>query len=154
VAFANIEQAEFWSQLAPTWLELEDQVEKVGGLPGQLAMDRLNLLPGQRVVDLGCGAGRTTLELASRVGRDGEVVGIDIAAEMLARGGERAARLGTGNIEFLHADVQAHDLGEGRFDAALKNPARCLSPTPTGSAPCLTRPDSIPSRSHPTPIRS
>jgi SAM-dependent methyltransferase len=118
VAFANIEQAEFWSQLAPTWLELEDQLEKVGGLPGQLAMDRLNLLPGQRVVDLGCGAGRTTLELASRVGRDGEVVGVDIAAEMLARGRERAARLGTGNIEFLHADVQVHDLGEGRFDAA------------------------------------
>jgi SAM-dependent methyltransferase len=118
VAFANIEQAEFWSQLAPTWLELEDQVEKVGGLPGQLAMDRLNLLPGQRVIDLGCGAGRTTLELASRVSRDGQVVGVDIAAEMLARGRERAARLGTGNIEFLHADVQAHDLGEGRFDAA------------------------------------
>jgi len=118
VAFANIEQAEFWSQLAPTWLELEDELEKVGGLPGQLAMDRLNLLAGQRVVDLGCGAGRTTLELASRVGRDGEVVGVDIAAEMLARGRERTARLGIGNIEFLHADVQTHDLGEGRFDAA------------------------------------
>ena len=118
MSFANIEQAEFWSQLAPTWLELEDQIEEVGGLPGQLAMDRLKLLPGQRVVDLGCGSGRTTLELASRVGPGGEVVGVDIAAEMLARGRERAARLGAGNIEFLHADVQAHDLGETRFDAA------------------------------------
>ena len=118
MAFANTEQAEFWSQLAPTWLELEDKLEEVGRLPGQLAMDRLELLPGQRVVDLGCGSGRTTLELASRVGPDGEVVGIDIAAEMLARGRERAAQLGTGNIQFLHADVQAHDLGEARFDAA------------------------------------
>jgi SAM-dependent methyltransferase len=118
VAFANIEQAEFWSQLAPTWLELEDQLEEVGRLPGQLAMDRLELRPGQRVVDLGCGSGRTTLELASRVGPDGEVVGVDIAAEMLARGRDRAARLGTANIEFLHGDVQAHDLGEARFDAA------------------------------------
>jgi SAM-dependent methyltransferase len=118
VAFVNIEQAEFWSQLAPTWLELEDQLEEVGGLPGELAMDRLNLLPGQRVVDLGCGSGRTTLELASRVGPGGEVVGVDISAEMLARGRERAARPGIGNIEFLHADVQVHDLGEARFDAA------------------------------------
>jgi SAM-dependent methyltransferase len=118
VAFVNTEQAEFWSQLAPTWLELEDKLEEVGRLPGQLAMDRLELLPGQRVVDLGCGSGRTTLELASRVGPDGEVVGIDIAAEMLARGRERAAQLRTGNIQFLHADVQAHDLGEARFDAA------------------------------------
>src|SRR5580704_17677133 len=45
VAFVNIEQAEFWSQLAPTWLELEDQLEAVGRLPGELAMDRLDLLP-------------------------------------------------------------------------------------------------------------
>jgi hypothetical protein len=43
VAFANIEQAEFWSQLAPTWLELEDQLEAVGGPSGELAMDRLEL---------------------------------------------------------------------------------------------------------------
>jgi SAM-dependent methyltransferase len=116
--FANIEQAEFWSELAPTWLELEDQLEEVGGPPGELAMDRLELLPGQRVVDLGCGSGRTTLELAARVGPGGEVAGVDIAAEMLARGRERAARLGVGNVEFLHADAQVHDFGEARFDAA------------------------------------
>ena len=118
MAFVNIEQAEFWSQLAPAWLELEDQLEEVGRLPGELAMDRLDLLPGQKVVDLGCGSGTTTLELAARVGPGGEVAGVDISAEMLARGRERAARAGTGNIEFVHADVQVHDLGEARFDAA------------------------------------
>jgi SAM-dependent methyltransferase len=82
-------------------------------------MDRLELRPGQRVVDLGCGTGPTTLEMAARVGPDGEVVGVDIAAEMLARGRERAAQLGAGNVAFLHADVQVHDLGEARFDAAF-----------------------------------
>ena len=81
-------------------------------------MDRLELRPGQRVVDLGCGSGRTTLELAARVGPGGEVAGVDISAEMLARGRERAARLGAGNVEFLHADAQVHDFGEARFDAA------------------------------------
>ena len=118
MAFVNIEQAEFWSQLAPTWLELEDQLEEVARLPGELAMDRLGLRPGQRVADLGCGSGRTTLELASRVGPAGGAVGVDISAEMLARGRERAARAGARNIEFAHADVQVHDLGEARFDAA------------------------------------
>src|SRR5260370_8325696 len=73
-AFANVEQAEFWSQLAPTWLEFEDQLEQVGGPPGELAMARLVLLPGQRVVDLGCGSGRTTLELAARAGPGGRAL--------------------------------------------------------------------------------
>jgi SAM-dependent methyltransferase len=117
-AFANTEQAEFWAQMAPTWIALEDQLQQVGGPPGELAMDRLGLRPGQRVVDLGCGSGRTTLELAARVGPGGEVVGADISAEMLARGRERAAQLGARNVEFVHADVQVHDFGEARFDAA------------------------------------
>jgi SAM-dependent methyltransferase len=118
VDFANTEQAKFWSELAPTWLELEDQLEEVGGQPGELAMDRLGLLPGQKVADLGCGAGRTTLELAARVGSRGEATGFDISAEMLARARDRAARLGLPNVEFVYADVQVHDLGEARFDAA------------------------------------
>ena len=118
MGFANIEQAEFWSRQAPAWLELEDRLEEVSSLPGQLAMDRLDLLPGQRVVDLGCGSGRTTLELAARVGPGGEAVGVDISAEMLAAGRERAARLGVSNVEFLHADVQVQDLGQARFDGA------------------------------------
>ena len=101
MAFANTEQAEFWSQIAPTWIELEGRMEEAGGLPGELAMDRLDLRPGQRVVDLGCGAGRTTVELASRVGPGGSVVGVDISAGMLAaaarasgaaRRGERRVR--------------------------------------------------------------
>jgi SAM-dependent methyltransferase len=117
-AVTNIQQAEFWSQLAPTWLEFEDQMEEVSGPPGQLAMERLGLLPGQQVIDLGCGSGRTTLELAARVSPGGHVTGVDISAEMLAGARERAARLHVGNVEFVHADVQVHDLGEARFDAA------------------------------------
>lgn len=114
----NNEQAEFWAQLAPTWIELEDRLELVGGPPGRAAMDRLNLAAGQRVVDLGCGTGQTTLELASRVAPDGEVLGVDIADEMLAHARARAAGLGITNVDFIHADVQVHNLGQGRFDAA------------------------------------
>jgi SAM-dependent methyltransferase len=116
--FANTEQAEFWSNLAPTWIELEDQLEEVSGLPGELAMDRLELRPGQQVIDLGCGSGGTTLELAARVSPGGEVTGVDISAAMLARARDRAARQHVGNVEFVHADVQVQDLGEARFDGA------------------------------------
>jgi SAM-dependent methyltransferase len=117
--FANEEQAKFWSELAPTWLELQDDLEEVSELPGLMAMDRLQLGPGQRVVDLGCGGGRTTLELASRVRPGGTAVGVDITPELIADGRERAARLGVDNVDFVHADVQADDLGEAVFDAAF-----------------------------------
>jgi SAM-dependent methyltransferase len=118
VTFANKEQAEFWAGISPTWVEIEDQLEEVSGVPGQMAMDRLRLQPGQQVLDLGCGTGRTTLELASRVVPGGRALGADIAAEMLVRAREHAAEAGTKNVDFLQADVQAHDLGEGQFDAA------------------------------------
>jgi len=118
VTFVNDDQAEFWSQLAPTWVELEDRLESVSGPPGLMAIDRLNLTGGQRVIDLGCGTGQTTVELATRVAPDGEVLGVDLADEMLARGRERASRLGVRNVDFLRADVQVHDFGHSRFDAA------------------------------------
>jgi SAM-dependent methyltransferase len=118
MTFANTDQAEYWSRAAPDWIQLEDRLEEVGGPPGRLAMDRLGLAAGQRVVDLGCGSGRTTVELASRVAPDGEALGVDISAEMLERGRDRAASVGVHNVEFLHADAQVHDLGRARFDAA------------------------------------
>jgi SAM-dependent methyltransferase len=118
MTFANTEQAEFWAELAPTWIGIEDQLEQFSAEPGRLAMDRLGLQPGQAVVDLGCGTGRTTLELASRVAPGGRAVGVDIAAEMLDRARQHAAEAKVDNVEFRQADVQAEDLGDGQFDAA------------------------------------
>jgi SAM-dependent methyltransferase len=118
MTFANSEQAEFWAGVAASWIEIEDQLEDIVGLPGRLAMDRLDVQPGQVVVDLGCGTGRTTLELASRVAPGGRALGVDIAAEMLGRARQHAAEATVGNIEFRQADVQAEDLGAGQFEAA------------------------------------
>lgn len=115
----NAEQAEFWSKVAPTWIELHAQFERVGGPPGTLALDRLPLAPGQRVLDVGCGLGPTTLALAARVGDDGEALGADISEEMLAGARRNAEREGAANVRFVLADVQEHDLGESRFDAAF-----------------------------------
>lgn len=115
----NSEQAEFWASMAPTWVEMDELLDRIAGEPGRAAMDRLELHPGQRVVDLGCGTGPTTVELADRVGPRGSVVGVDIADEMLDRARKRATEGGVGNATFVHADVQGHDLGAGTFDAAF-----------------------------------
>ena len=113
MTFTNDEQAQHWSELAPTWIELGDQLERVSGQPGLLAMDRLSLRPGESVLDLGCGSGRTTLELARRGSPQG------IAAEMIAHARRRTDSTADVRLEFLVADVQVTDLGQDRFDAAF-----------------------------------
>lgn len=115
---ANAEQAQYWSERAASWIEIEDQTETIIGEPGRLAMDRLRLHPGERVLDLGCGTGRTTLEIGARVGREGWVIGVDISAEMLVRAREHASTIPIRNVEFVNADAQTHDLGRAAFDAA------------------------------------
>ena len=119
MTFANTEQAEFWAARASSWMSLESHHEEVIGPAGRMAMDRLEPYPGQQVVDLGCGTGQTTLELAGRVAPGGRAVGVDIAAALLDRARAHAAEAGIANIEFQHADVQSSDLGSARFDGAF-----------------------------------
>lgn len=116
---ANAEQAEFWSDLATTWIEIEERIERTAQLPGRLAMDALAPVPGDSVVDLGCGTGITTVELAARVGPGGSVLGIDISEGMLERARTRATPAGAGRVDYRCADVQTHDFGGETFDGAF-----------------------------------
>lgn len=75
--------------------------------------------PGQRVLDVGCGTGDPTLQVAVLVGPHGRVVGIDLAEDLLATARERAAALGLGHVEFRCADVTAVPLEREGFDVVL-----------------------------------
>ena len=74
---------------------------------------------GQRVLDVGCGIGDPTLQVAVLVGPHGRVLGIDLVEEMLATGRERAAALGLAHVEFRAADVATLDVPAASFDAVL-----------------------------------
>jgi len=115
----NDEQSEFWQELAPNWLASADHTELVSGPFGAAAMDCLQVGVGQRVLDVGCGDGSTTLELARRVGPRGEAVGVDIAPAMLVAAREHAAAQGVQNASFVVADAQTESLGSSRFDAVF-----------------------------------
>jgi ubiquinone/menaquinone biosynthesis C-methylase UbiE len=75
-------------------------------------------LPGQRVLDIGCGFGDATLEIGALVGPDGDVLGLDVAPRFVAASIEEAARAGATNVRFAVADVQTAAL-EGGFDIAF-----------------------------------
>ena len=74
---------------------------------------------GQRVLDVGCGIGDPTLQVAVLVGPHGHVLGIDLVEEMLATGRERAAALGLAHVEFRAADIATLDVPPASFDAVL-----------------------------------
>jgi ubiquinone/menaquinone biosynthesis C-methylase UbiE len=76
------------------------------------------VLPGQRVLDIGCGTGDVSFIAAQFVGETGHVLGIDRSPEAIAMARERARRSGHTNVEFLVEDVTNPDV-PGRFDAIV-----------------------------------
>src|SRR2546422_4408533 len=74
---------------------------------------------GQRVLDVGCGIGDPTLQVAVLVGPHGRVLGIDLVEDMLATARERAAALGLGHVEFRAGDVTTLELAPHAWDAVL-----------------------------------
>lgn len=104
----------------PTWLAwmLETgYMEKRGGQATTL--DLLDLAPGMRVADLGCGPGRLTFRIADRVGETGEVVALDVQRKMLDRVERRIAEQRVTNVRPLHAGAGEGKLKGGYFDRAL-----------------------------------
>jgi SAM-dependent methyltransferase len=112
---ANRDQAAYWNERAGArWVanqrDLDAQLEPFG----IVVMARLALGSGDRVLDVGCGAGATSLMLSERV-RPGLVVGLDISAPMLARARERGAAID--NLRFEQADAQTFAFSGPPYDA-------------------------------------
>ena len=116
----NAAQVEYWNQTAgPTWVELQDQLDGMIGPMGQAAIAALGPTPGEAILDIGCGCGRTSLQLAAAVGGAGKVVGADISATMLAVARARPVPSTSARPDFREIDAQTGDLGGGMFDAVF-----------------------------------
>lgn len=87
------------------------------GQHGSQLFERFPPPRGGRVLDVGCGFGDTTVQLAELVGNEGEVVGLDCASNFIDAAQRRVADSGASNTKFLIADCQFDDLG-GPYDAA------------------------------------
>lgn len=139
----NNENVDFWNEiLVPKFVRWRHVL--VDGLTHHSAQvfPRLEVKPGDGVVDVGCGWGDTAIELARRVGPEGHVLGIDCCDAFLEYGRRDAAANGVTNVEFFDADVQTYpfrpefDFCFSRFGtqffespvAALRNMRTALKP--------------------------
>jgi SAM-dependent methyltransferase len=77
------------------------------------------LRPGERVLDIGYGGGKTSLAAAQAVGGEGAVVGADVSEPLSRLATQRAATAGLGNVSFHLADMQTDRVEGGPFDAAI-----------------------------------
>lgn len=113
----NAEQSEYWNNISGSkWVDLQEVLDAQIGPLGIAAMDRARIARGESILDIGCGCGDSSLELATRVGGDGSVSGFDLSAVMLARARERAEERGLTNVRFVRADAQTHAFDRSTYD--------------------------------------
>lgn len=116
----NAAQIEHWNTAAGrTWAQFQEQLDRQIESLGQEALRALAPRPGERILDIGCGCGQTTWDLALRVGHAGSVVGVDISAPMLEVARQRVRPGHASRAEFLQFDAQNGALGSAVFDAAF-----------------------------------
>ncbi|MFQ5425895.1 MAG: methyltransferase domain-containing protein [Gaiellales bacterium] len=79
------------------------------------------LNPGERVLDVGSGAGTDSLIAAQMVGSGGSVVGIDMTPEMVSKARASAGEMGATNVEFLESEAEALPFDDATFDVINSN---------------------------------
>jgi arsenite methyltransferase len=97
----------------------ESAVESFAGVASPWALGRL--APGERVLDLGCGAGTDSLIAAQMVSEQGHVTGIDMTQEMLAKARAAAEEMGATNVEFVEGEAERLPFPDASFDVVISN---------------------------------
>jgi arsenite methyltransferase len=97
----------------------DSAVESFAGVANPWTMGRLS--PGERVLDLGSGAGTDSLVAAQMVGPDGSVTGIDMTPEMLAKARSAATAMGARNVEFVESEAEHLPFADASFDVVISN---------------------------------
>jgi arsenite methyltransferase len=93
--------------------------DSFAGVANPFALGRLG--DGERVVDLGCGAGTDSLVAAQMVGQNGHVTSIDMTPEMLERARVATTELGLTNVDFVEGEIERLPLANDSVDVVISN---------------------------------
>ena len=105
---------DYWKQDGgQKWVELIDATESYLDVFNKMLFERADIATGESVLDIGCGGGLTSIELANRVGTEGRVMGVDISPDILAVAGVRGRAVA--NLKFTEGDVATMHLEPGAF---------------------------------------
>jgi SAM-dependent methyltransferase len=102
---------------AEAWAEAYELIDLQLSPLGLRAIEALGLYSGDIVLDIGCGAGQTLLQLAERVGTEGQVIGVDVAPLLLEIAKRRTEPLS--QVRLIQADAQSLDLPAESTDAVF-----------------------------------
>jgi SAM-dependent methyltransferase len=97
-------------QSGERWLTNADQFEEMLEPIGQALIELAAFRQGERIIDVGCGAGATSISIAQKVGAAGSVTGLDISPVLVAEATKRAQKLRLDNLKFVLGDAAITDL--------------------------------------------
>jgi arsenite methyltransferase len=97
----------------------EASCESFAGVANPFAMG--SLMPGEDVLDVGCGAGMDSLVAAQMVGATGSVTGIDMTPQMVAKAQGSVAEMGLGNIRIVEGSAEHLPFDDASFDVVISN---------------------------------
>ena len=99
---SNEKQKEYWTNSAGN-LWVKDKSEKDNMLEplGNYALSKFNIIKGMTVLDIGCGTGKTTTQIAKQIGSSGHVSGLDLSETMIKEARKYSDKDKVRNIKFL-----------------------------------------------------
>jgi len=113
----NAREVEYWNSAhTRAWAEEHEAIDRLFAGLTQVALNIAAPQLGERVIDIGCGSGTTVLELASRVGPSGYVLGADVSKPSVEKARERIAATGVRQAEIILCDVSTHIFPANSFD--------------------------------------
>ena len=127
-----LEYPQEWINMVP-----ESSLESFAGTGNPFRMEKLN--PGEKVVDMGCGAGFDTFVASGMVGPEGHVIGVDMTPEMLEKAQRSAQSAGVSNVEFRLGYAEELPVSDEWADVVISNGVLNLMPDKSAALKQLNR---------------